>query len=133
MRTGGRVFAALGEFANHLGRKAGRLALPIVRQHIDEHPFAGRHGVDGHLTRQRQPDRRAIGIAPRRGDIIGRRLEHPVDRNIDRALELDHEDRAGRGHIGLDVVGELENQPGIAAGHRQRGLTLDRLRLADAR
>jgi hypothetical protein len=79
------------------------------------------------------PDRRAIGIAPRRGDIIGRRLEHPVDRNIDRALELDHEDGAGRGHLGLDIVGELENQPGIAACHRQRGSPLDRLRLADAR
>jgi hypothetical protein len=46
---------ARSEFADHLGRKAGRLALPIVGQHIDEHPFAGRHGVDGHLARQRQP------------------------------------------------------------------------------
>ena len=29
-----------------------RLAAPCVRQEIDEHPFAGGHGVDGHPTRQ---------------------------------------------------------------------------------
>src|SRR6478672_8882822 len=70
-RIGGRFFAsaaascwrkarsaarALGQFADHRGRKAWRLTAPRVRQEIDEHPLAGRHGVDGHPARQRKPD-----------------------------------------------------------------------------
>jgi len=122
----------LGQFADHLGRKARRIALPCVRQHIDEHAFAGRHGVDGHPARQRQPDRRAIGVAPRRRDIIGRPFGKLLDRDIHRALEPDQEDGAGRGHFGLDVLGKLENQPGVAAAGRERGLALDRRCLAEA-
>ena len=57
---------AFGQFAYHLGGKARRRTAPAIRQQIDEHPLAGRHGVDGHPARQRQPDRRTIGIAPRR-------------------------------------------------------------------
>ena len=121
---------AFSQFAYHLGGKARRRTAPAIRQQIDEHPLAGRHGVDGHPTRQRQPDRRTIGIAPRRSDIIGHGVGQLVDRNIHRLLEADHEDRAGRGDLGLDIVGEFEHQPGIPACRGQRGLALDRIRPA---
>ena len=104
-----------------------------VGQQVDEHPLARRHGVDGHLARQRQPDRRAVGIAPRRPDIIGHRVGQFFDRNVHRALEPDHEDGAGGRHLGLDVLGELEHQPGVAAGSRKRRLAPHRLGLADRR
>ena len=122
------VARAFGQFADHLGGKCRRRPLPGVRQQIDEYPFARRHGVDGHPARQRQPDRRAVGIAPRRADIIGHRVGQLVDRDIHRVLEPDHDDRAGHGHLGIDILGELENQPGVAARLREGRLALDRIR-----
>ena len=50
----------------------------------------------------------AVGIAPRRADIIGHRVRKFVDRNVHRTLEADHDDRAGGGDVGLDVLGEFQ-------------------------
>ena len=60
------------------------------------------------------------------------RVGQSVDRNIHRALEPDHDNGAGRGHLGVDVLGELENQPGKTARGGERGLALDRIRMAYA-
>ena len=109
------------------GRQRRRRAGPAVGQEVDEDPLAGGHGVDGHPARQRQPDRRAVGIAPRRADIVGHRVRQFVDRNVHRTLEADHDDRAGGDDFGFDVLGELEHQPRVAAGRRERRLALDRV------
>ena len=121
---------AFSQFAYHVGGKARRRTTPAIRQQVNEHPLAGRHGVDAHPTRQRQPDRRTIGITPCRSDIIGHRVGQLVDRNIHRLLEANHEDRAGRADLGLDIVGEFENQPGVPSCRGERGLALDGIRPA---
>ncbi len=122
--------SAFGQFADDVGRKARRRAGPALRQQIDEYPLAGGHGVDRHPPCQRQPDRRTIGIAPCRRDIVGHGVGQLVDRNIHGLLEANDDNRSGRGDFGLDIVGEFEHQPGIAAGRRERGLALDRIRPA---
>ena len=114
------------QFANDFGRQRGRRAGPAIGQEIDEYPLAGGHGVDAHPALQRQPDRRAVGIAPRRADIIRHRVRQLVDGNIHRALEADDDDRARGGDLGFDVLGELQHQPRITAGRRERRLALDR-------
>ena len=84
------------------------------------------------VTRRASDSRIAEPSGSRRAevDIIGHGVGQLVDRNIHRLLEADHEDRAGRGDLGLDIVGEFEHQPGIAAGRGERGLALDRIRPA---
>ncbi len=121
----------LRQFANDVLRQRGRRPGPAVGQEVDEDPFARGHGVDGRPSRQRQPDRRAIGIAPRRADIVGHRLRQFVDRNVHRTLEADHDDRAGGGDLGFDVLGKLQHQPGVTAGGRKRRLALDRVGLSE--
>ena len=101
------VARAFGEFPDYLLGKRRGLTAPAVGQQIDEHPFAGGHGVDGDPARQRQPDRGAIGIASRRGDIIRHCVGQFIDWNVHRALEPDHQDRAGGRDLGLDILGEL--------------------------
>ena len=80
-----------------------------------------------HPPRQRQPDRAAVGIAARGGDVVGRAFGKTVDGNVDRSIEADHDDGAGGRDLGGDVLGELEHQPGIAAGWRKTRLALDRI------
>ncbi|HZC37713.1 MAG TPA: hypothetical protein VE221_03440 [Sphingomicrobium sp.] len=48
-------------------------------------------------------------------------------------LETDDDDGAGGGDFGIDLIGELNYQPRIAAGGRQRRLTLDRIVFAARR
>ena len=121
----------LGQFADHLLRQAGRLAAPAIGQEIDEYPLACRHGVDGNLARQRQTDRRAIGIDAGGGDVVGHRVAQSPDRNFHRPLEADHDDGARRHNLGIDVFGELDGEPGETAGDRKRRLALDRIALAE--
>ncbi len=118
---------ALGQFANDLGRKRRRRPGPAVGQEVDENALACRHGVDGRASCERKPDRHAVGIATRRADIIRNRVRQLVDGNIHRPLEADHDDRACRADVGIDVLGELQHQPRIAAPRRKRRLALDRV------
>ena len=69
------------------------------------------------LTRRANDSRIAEPSGSRRAeaDIVGHRVGQFVDRNIHRALEADHDDRAGGDDLGLDVLGELEHQPCVAA------------------
>ena len=115
------------KLANDFGRKRGRRTGPAIGQEVDEDPLPGRHGVDGGPPRQRQPDRRAVGIAPRRADIVGNGVRQFVDGNIHRALEMDDDDRTRRRNVGFDVLGQLQHQPGEAAARRKGRLTPDRI------
>ena len=117
----------LGELADDFDRQARRRAAPGVGQEIDKDPLAGDHGVDGRPARQRQPDRRAVGVAPRRRNIVGRRFRQSVDRDIDRAGKPDHDDRTGGGHLRVHILGELEDEARVTAGRREGRLALDRV------
>ena len=115
------------QFANDFGGKRRRRTGPAIGQEIDEDPLARRHGVDGRPPRQRQPDRGAVRIAPRGTDIVGDRVRQFIDGNIHRALEVDDDDRARGRHLGLDVLGKPEHQPGEAAGGGKRRLAPHRV------
>ena len=117
----------LRQFANDRRRKRGRRTGPAIGQEVDEDPLPRRHGVDGCPPRQRQPDRRAVGIAPRRADIIGNGVRQFVDGNIHRALEVDDDDRTRGRNLGFDVLGQLQHQPGETAAGRERRLAPDRI------
>ena len=114
-----------GQFANDIGRQRRRRTGPAIGQEVDEDPLPGRHGADRRPPRQRQPDRRAIGIAPRRADIVRHRIAQFIDGNIHRPLEADHDDRSCGDDVGLDVLGELQHQPCITAGCLERRFALN--------
>ncbi|TMK48677.1 MAG: hypothetical protein E6G70_10520 [Alphaproteobacteria bacterium] len=105
-----------GQFADDFDRKARRRAAPAIGQEIDEDALAGGHGVDGRPARQRQPDRRTVRVAAGGRNIIGRRFRQFVDGDIDRAIEPDHDDRAGGRDLRVHILGELEHQPRVTAG-----------------
>ena len=117
----------LRQFAHDRRRKRGRRTGPAIGQEVDEDPLPRRHGVDGCPPRQRQPDRRTVGVAPRRADIIGNGVRQFVDGNIHRALEVDDDDRTRGRNLGFDILGQLQHQPGESASGRKRRLTPDRI------
>ncbi|MGY3193352.1 hypothetical protein ACVIWU_002718 [Bradyrhizobium sp. USDA 4509] len=118
---------ALGKLADHLLRQRRRRAGPAVGQEVDEDALAGGHGVDGDAARQRQTDRRAVGIAARGADIIGHRILQFLDGDIDRTFEADHDDRAGGRDLRFDILLQLQHQPGIAVRGRECRLTWHRV------
>ena len=85
------------QFVDDVLRQARRHASPGRRQKVDEELFAGRHGVDGHALRQRDANGLAVGIAPRRADIVGRLFRDAIDRHVERLLEADDQHIAGIG------------------------------------
>ena len=101
---------AAGEVGDDILRQTGRRSGPRRRQQIDEQLFAGAHRIDGHLLRQRHADRRAVGIAPRRADIIGGKLGHAIDGHIDRLLEGDDQHVAGNFGRRIDVRAALKTK-----------------------
>ena len=105
----------LGQLAHDFHGQAGRRPAPAVGQKIDEDPLAGGHGVDGRPARQRQPDRRAVRVAPCGRDVVRHRVRQFVDGDVDRAGEPDHDDGTCGGHLRIDILGELEDQPRVAA------------------
>ena len=84
----------------------------------------GRRGNDLHLQRQCHANALAVGIAPRRTDIIGNLRREALDRNIDRALEGDDQHIVGEAHAGVVVFAHVEDEARVAVvdGGRQRGL-----------
>ncbi|MGY2937231.1 hypothetical protein ACVWZ6_006833 [Bradyrhizobium sp. GM6.1] len=90
---------ALGEFLDDVHRQAWRRPLPTLRQEVDKGAFAGIHGVDGNAPRQRQADGAAIGIAAGGVDVVGRAFRDAIDGNVDRPVETDDENGAGRRHL----------------------------------
>ena len=117
----------LRQFAHDRRRKRGRRTGPAIGQEVDEDPLSRRHGVDGRPPRQRQPDRRAVGVATRRADIIGNGVRQFVDGNIHRALEVDDDDRARGRNLGFNILGQLQHQPRKSSSGRERRLTPDRI------
>ena len=115
------------QFANDFGGKRRRRTGPAIGQKIDEDPLARRHGIDGRPPRQRQPDRGAVGVAPRRTDIVRDGIRQFIDGNIHRALEVNDDDRTRGRHLGLDVLGKPEHQPGEAARGGKRRLAPHRI------
>ncbi len=107
-------------------RQSRRHAAPCRRQQIDEKLFAGRHAVDGDVLLQRHANGLAVGIAPRRADIIGRLLRHAADRNIERLLEADDQHIAGLARGAVDIFARREYQPRIAVAGGNGERRLDR-------
>jgi hypothetical protein len=118
---------AARQILNHLARQPRRLAGPFLRQQIDEQPLARGHGGEPHLARQRKAQRPPVRIAPRRADVVARPGRKPVDRHVDRLLELDHQHIAGQPGPGLDFAGHVDDQAAVAAGCGDAGLAADGL------
>ena len=147
-RIGGRFLAAasvarwtqralgragpIGQFPDHVRRQARRRTGPGIGQKVDEQPFAGGHGIDGDPARQRQADGHAVGIAPRRADIIGHGVRDRFDGTSTGCLKRMTRMEPAVVTSEFDIVGEFDHQPGIAAGRRKRRLALDRIALARA-
>ena len=108
------VAGAPRQFLDHLLRQAGRLAGPIFRHQIDEQPLRRGDGIDLDLARQRKAQRAAVGIAPRRADVVGRAGADAVDRDIDRPLEEDRQHVAGDADLRVDLLGQLEDEACVA-------------------
>ena len=121
----------LGEFAHHFDRQWRRSAGPGIRQQVHEQPLAGSHRVDGHPPCEREPDRRAIGIGARGGNIVRHGVADLADRHGHRPLEADHDDLARGGHLGLNVLGEFYREPGIAGIGLQDGFAPHRFTLSE--
>ena len=121
------VARAARQFVDHLLRQAGHHALPVVRQDVDIEPLGGGDQIDLHLAGQRDADRAAVGIAPRRADIIRGAGIDAIDRDIHRLLEGDHHDRAGDADLRLDLLVEAEHQPRITAVGGDVEFAFDRL------
>ncbi len=117
----------LRQFTHHRRGQRRWRAGPAIGQEVDEDPLPRRHGVDGCPPHQREPDRRTVGIAPRRADIIGNGVRQFFDGNVDRTLEVDDDDRTGRRNLGLDVLGQFQHQPGKAAAGGECRLPPDRI------
>ena len=118
---------AARKLVDHLLRQAGQDAGPGLRHQIDIKPFDGPDRVDFHRARQRDADRFAVGIVPRRAHIVGGAGIEAIDRDRHRLLEADHHDRAGDVDIRLDFLLEAEQQPRIAAVGEDLDLAFDRL------
>ncbi len=115
---------ALRQFVDDVLRHRRRRPLPGRRQEIDEQLLAGRHHIDGDILRERDADRGAVGIPPRRADIIGRKLGQTIDGDVDRALEADDQNVTVNLGAGLDILPGAEQKTRIAVVRRdrQRGL-----------
>ena len=79
------------------------------------------------LARERQANGLAVGIAPRRADVIGRLRGKPVDRDVDRLLEADDQHIAGCATLASSSSRHAENEPGIAAADFCLDAGLDRI------
>ena len=116
------------QFVDDVLRQARRQAAPGRRQQVDEELFAGRHGVHGHALRQRDANGLAVGIAPRRADIVGRLFRHAVNRHIERLLEADDQHIAGLARGAVDIFARGEHQCAHSRRRWSRSRGLDRRR-----
>ncbi|MGY3357676.1 hypothetical protein ACVWZK_004339 [Bradyrhizobium sp. GM0.4] len=85
---------------------------------------------------RRASDRRMAppsGIAAGGVDVVGRAFRDAIDRNVDRPVETDDENGAGRRHLGGDVLPELDHETGKAAAGRESRLTPDSVGRPDRR
>src|SRR6185312_17303245 len=80
-----------------------------------------------YFARQCEADRHAVGIAPRRADVIAGACGDLVDRNVDRLVELDDHDRAGNADLRLDLVVETKSQTDIAGATVDSDFAFDRI------
>jgi hypothetical protein len=64
------------------------------------------------------------GSRPRRAHIARRLGRDAVDRHVHRLLEADDDDAVGEPHLRLDLLGEREHEPGVAARGRDRDIPL---------
>ena len=105
---------AARQFLDHFVRQVGRRSAPGVGQEIDEEFIGRRNRTDAHLAGQPETDRTAIGIAPRRDDILRRLRGEVLDRHDNRLVEADNQDIAGAVDACFHVVAENKYGPGIA-------------------
>ncbi|MGB3274365.1 MAG: hypothetical protein WBA66_15905 [Xanthobacteraceae bacterium] len=126
-RSAASAARPLGQFAHHLLRQRRRRPGPAFGQQVDEDALAGGHGVDLDLACQRQADRHAVRVTPRRADIIGHRRAELVDGDVNGLFEADDQNGAGHHDIGADIVGERQHQPRVTVRGGKLRRALDRL------
>ena len=110
---------------DHLARQRRRRGGPGVGQEIDEQALGRHHRIHPHVLADRHAHAHAVGIATGGADIRGRVGRQLVDRNVHRGLERDHQHVVGEAHIGVDLVGEAEDEARIAAAEVDLDLALD--------
>src|SRR6185437_11009908 len=118
---------AAHEFIDHFLRQPRVRTLPAVRQEVDIKAFSGCDRIDLYLLRQRNSDCTAVRISPCRADIArGTRVEF-LDRNRNRLLEVDDNDRAGDAHAGFDRLVEMKQESCKTPVGRDLDVALDRI------
>ena len=115
------------QFVDYLLRQAGQEAAPVLRQQVDEQPLAGGNDVEFDLARQRDADRGAVGVAPRRADIAGGAGIEPIDRNVHPFVEVDDHDRPVESDPGRHQLVEFKDQPREAVVSRGRDLAFEQI------
>ncbi len=112
------VARAPGEFLDDFLRQSRWQADPAFGQQIDEQLLARRHRIDGDLAVEREADAGAVGIAPRRADVLACGHRYPVNENLDRLLELNDEDPVRQPHVGFGLFGKREDETRVAVRRR---------------
>ena len=79
--------------------------------------------MDFYFTRHRHPHGPAVGITPRRTDVIRRLRRQSTDTSHGRLGKAYDQNVAGEARGGVDVIPDSENEPGIAAADVHRDVT----------
>ena len=116
------LLRALGQFLDDVRRQRWRRAAPGIGQQVDEQALARHHDVRCGLACQRQAECAAVGIDAGGADEIGSALPQLVDRDVDRADELDDDNHAGGSHFRVDLPVQFDDEARIVAPFRQRRL-----------